>query len=62
MRRKGLYLMYPLLADVDDRSVEQSLRAEVSSLKERVEELEEELAMEENRGWWWWGGVEILEE
>ena len=51
MRRKGLYLIYPLFADVDDRSVEQSLRAEVSSLKERVEELEEELAMEENRGW-----------
>ena len=44
--------MYPLFVDVDDRSAEQSLRAEVSSLKERVEELEEELAMEENRGWW----------
>ena len=40
--------MYPLLADV-----KQSLRAEVSSLKGRVEELEEELAMERSRG----GGV-----
>ena len=46
--------MYALLADVDDRSVEQSLRAEVSSLKGRVEELEEELAMEKTRGWWGW--------
>ena len=46
--------MYALLADVDDRSVEQSLRAEVSCLKGRVEELEEELAMEKTRGWWGW--------
>ena len=37
--------MYPLLADVDDRSVEQSLRAEG-----RVEELEEELSMEKDQG------------
>ena len=46
--------MYALLVDVDDRSVEQSLRAEVSCLKGRVEELEEELAMEKTRGWWGW--------
>ena len=46
--------MYAFLADVDDRSVEQSLRAEVSCLKGRVEELEEELAMEKTRGWWGW--------
>lgn len=51
--RRGKYFWYlssTIFSDEDDAGVEESLQSEVASLQDRVEELEEELAMETRRG------------
>ena len=45
-----LAFSHHISTDEDDVGAEQSLQSQVTSLQEKVEELEEELAMETRRG------------